>query len=142
MSRAKFAFRRRHSRFVLDELYSDDDGSDDEFSQFPDGLPPPQAHAAAHADADVGRRKYERYVDVITEAEGALEALDRGEGPTARWASTLESGREARSYPAPGLAGERACALFGLASCHRRLCARETAARMAEGGLGDAGAAS
>ena len=42
------------------------------------------AHAAAHADADVGRRKYERYVDVITEAEGALEALDRGEGPTAR----------------------------------------------------------
>ena len=100
------------------------------------------AHAAAHADADVGRRKYERYVDVITEAEGALEALDRGEGPTARWASTLESGREARSYPAPGLAGERAFALFGLASCHRRLCARETAARMAEGGLGDAGAAS
>ena len=52
MSRAKFAFRRRHSRFVLDELYSDDDGSDDEFSQFPDGLPPPQAHAAAHAGVD------------------------------------------------------------------------------------------
>ena len=52
MSRAKFAFRRRHSRFVLDELYSDDDGSDDEFSQFPDGLPPQQAHAAAHAGVD------------------------------------------------------------------------------------------
>lgn len=101
------------------------------------------ASAGASADADAGRRAHERYADAIAEAASALEARRGGaDGATTRWASTLEGGRAAKSYPAPGLRGEEAFALFGLASCRRRMCAREAAARMADGGLGDAGAAS
>ena len=49
--RTKFAFRRRASRFVLDELYSDEE-SDDEFAAYEGGIPPPSAFAAAHAGVD------------------------------------------------------------------------------------------
>ena len=75
-----------------------------------------------------GVRAYERYVGVITDAFAALET--RGGSPGAeegdedhglRWRSSLEDGASVKSYSAPGLAGERAMALFGYGGCLRRI---------------------
>ena len=53
-----------------------------------------------------------------------------------RWRSALEgAGASRETYASPGLRGERAFALFGLAGCHRRACGRA----MREGGRGVGG---
>ena len=88
------------------------------------------ACAADGADA----RAYERYVALASEACDVLETKPCGVGDEAvalRWRSALEgAGASRETYASPGLRGERAFALFGLAGCHRRACGRA----MREGG--------
>ena len=68
-----------------------------------------------------------------------LETKPCGVGDEAvalRWRSALEgAGASRETYASPGLRGERAFALFGLAGCHRRACGRA----MREGGRGVGG---
>lgn len=72
-----------------------------------------------------GVRAYERYVGVITDAFAALETRGgNDEGDQAhglRWRSSLEDCASVKSYATPGLAGERAMALFGYGGCLRRV---------------------
>ena len=99
------------------------------------------AHARAQRRARGVRRRrcrraraYERYVALASEACDVLETKPCGVGDEAvalRWRSTLEgAGASRETYASPGLRGERAFALFGLAGCHRRACGRA----MREGG--------
>jgi len=94
------------------------------------------ARAACAADFtdtdadDAKRRAYERYVALASEACAVLETKPLAAGgddasECLRWRSALEGAGAARdTYASPGLRGERAFALFGLAGCHRRACAR------------------
>lgn len=72
-----------------------------------------------------GVRAYERYVGVVTDAFAALETREGDdEGDQAhglRWRSSLEDRASVKSYATPGLAGERAMALFGYGGCLRRV---------------------
>ena len=66
----QFAFRRRVSRAVLAELYSDDDANDDE--NFPDGVVPPSAIAASHAGYDHVRISFAEAEHFGDDVKGAV----------------------------------------------------------------------
>jgi len=92
-------------------------------------------------DDDARARAFERFVRVASEAGAVLEAGPSGtSGP--RWNTTLElGGTTPRARDSLGLEGERALGMFGLASCHRRACARMLeAAETSDVGLGETAA--
>ena len=66
----QFAFRRRVSRAVFAELYSDDDANDDE--NFPDGVVPPSAIAASHAGYDHVRISFAEAEHFGDDVKGAV----------------------------------------------------------------------
>ena len=68
----QFAFRRRASRGVFAELYADDeDANDDE--NFPDGIVPPSAIAAAHAGYDHVRMSFAEAEHFGDDVKGAVK---------------------------------------------------------------------
>lgn len=103
-----FAFRRRTSRFVLDELYSDDERSDDEFASYPNGEPPASAHAAAHAGVDHVRMSFSEgrfHGDDVKGAskEGAMMGVRNA--ALERWAIAGKCGTEVKVEDVVKLAG-------------------------------------
>jgi len=108
-ARASFAFRRRASRFVLDELFSDDDRSDDdEFASYPNGEPPASARAASHAGVDHVRMSFSEGRFYGEDARGAAKegaALGIRNAALERWAIEHECGKEVSVEDVVALSG-------------------------------------
>jgi len=86
--RRSFAFRRRASRFVLSELYSDDENDSDD-DAFPDGVVPASATAAAHCGLDHVRMSFLEARAFGDRAKGAMgegEYLGMRNAILERWA--------------------------------------------------------